>query len=56
MAGDLTATHYGCFSVSGSALIAAINTINLAAATDFIKLVPVANGTQIAVIKIVRAA
>jgi len=40
--------HFGCHDVSGSALIAAINSV--AETVSGLYLVPIANGSQIAVI------
>lgn len=55
MAGELTATMVGQADVGSSALKTLIDSVTLAAVTDFIKTVYVGEG-QIAVIKIVRAA
>ncbi len=55
MAGELTLTHYGTHKVSGAALKSVVDTIVLAAATDFLFLVPVGNG-QVSINKVVRAA
>ena len=43
-----TATHYGCHSISGTALITAINSVAETISGMF--LIPVGNGSQIAVI------
>jgi len=55
-AGDLTLTNYGSHSVSGASLKTAVDSITLAAATDFLFLVPIANGTQVQVIGVAREA
>ncbi len=56
-AGDLTATMVGQAEVGSAALKTLIDTVNLPAATDFIKLIPIGiDGRQVSVVKIVRAA
>ena len=56
VAGDLTATMVGEANVGSSALKTLIDSVNLSAATDFLYLIPTSNGTQISVVKVVRAA
>ena len=55
-AGDLTATMVGEANVGSSALKTLIDSVNLATTTDFIYLIPTANGRQISVVKVVREA
>jgi len=55
--GDLTATNYGVYDItlSGAALKAQIDAINLAAATDFLYLLSTGQG-QVQVLKVAREA
>lgn len=53
--GDLTATMVGQANVGSAALKTLIDGVNLTTDTDFLYLIPVANGTQISVVKVVRA-
>ena len=55
-AGDLTCTNVGIYNIGSSSLANAINALNLPAATDFIFLIPTANGRQVYLMKVVRAA
>lgn len=54
-AGDLTATMEGQAAVGSAALKALVDGINLPAATDFLFLIPTANGTSVSVVSVVRA-
>ncbi len=54
--GDLTATQVGQAAVGSAALTSLIDGVNLALATDFLYLIPTANGMQISVVKVVREA
>lgn len=56
-AGDLTASTPSYVAAGDAAAIkAAIDALNLAASTDMLFVVPVANGTQVAIFKVERAA
>ena len=54
--GDLTASTPAYVNIGDSVAIKAeIDSLNLAAATDFIFVVPIANGLQVMIFKIERA-
>ena len=53
--GDLTATMVGEAAVGSAALKSLIDGVNLSAVTDFIFLLPTADGKQISVVKVERA-
>ncbi len=55
-AGDLTATFIGRSSMSGGNIAATITGQNLAATTDTIQIVTAANGQEVLIFKILRAA
>ena len=56
-AGDLTASApVYVESGDGTAIKAAIDALNLAAATDFLVVVPSQNGSQVIIFKVLRAA
>ena len=54
--GDLTLTSIGAFQVSAAALKTAVDAVNLAAATDFLYIIPSGDAGMVHVLKVVRAA
>lgn len=56
MVGELTASYVYTGSVSGANLITAVGNVTLPATTDFLFIIPIANGNQVQIIKVVRAA